>query len=192
MKDWYAPYDSPEEAYVSWYLDELVEGGYVRFVQHQPPSRMLSPQYRIAWEKKLKTKNKPMESTLLQPHVYTADFRVDWNMNAQGLFFKSTFFADQNEKWLMFSNADHAPLEYYSFIEVKPLFDQNNMTRLFTINQKWMYDKYGIYVQKIIPQKLFENTFTPKKYLLTDRGKQKRKINFATRTLEEYVRSRTI
>ena len=185
MSQWYEPYDSPEEAYVSWYLDELVEADYVLDYQAQPKSFTLSPKRTFKWTEKLKTKEKDRVSTLLQEHVYTADFSVKWG-DTGGVFIKNVNNTRLDRDAPFLSGPSGV-----SIIEVKPSFDRNNMTRLFIINQKWMYDKYGIYVHKVIPQKLFEATFTPKKYLLTDTGKQKRKIKFATRTLEEYVRSRT-
>ena len=191
-KDWYKPYDSPEELYVSWYLDELEEAGYVERYLHQPKSLELSDKKTFPWEKVLKTKRKQMSSTLLQGHIYTPDFSVTWEESAEELFFKSIFFARNNVKGIMFANWPNDAFNFYSYIEVKPIFDRNNMTRLFTINQKWVYDKYGIYVQKIIPQKLFKDTFTPQRYLSTDSGKQKRKLNFAPRTLAEYIKVRGV
>jgi len=198
MKEkWYKPYDSPEEAYTSWYLDELVDKGYVIKYKHQPESYTLFAKRTYQYSKQLKTKVKIMDSTLLQEHVYTPDFEVIWRKYLSN---KNPFIKDiENVKldkiaplWSaeVWSERSDAFCTVKSVWEVKPLFDRNNMTRLFTINQKWMYDKYGIYVQKIIPQKLFRDTFTPKKYLLTDRGKQKRKLTFVPRTLSEYMKLR--
>ena len=189
-KHWYKPYDSPEELYVSWYLDEMIEAGYVIKYDYQPDSFALSSKGTYGWRKKLKTKNKDMVSTLLQEHVYTADFEVMWEPSAVSLLLKAlggTLKGRLTPFWAEITSPDSNIISTW---EVKPLFDRNNMTRLFTINQKWVYDKYGIYVQKIIPQKLFKDTFTPERYLLTDSGKQKRKLNFTPRTLEEYVESR--
>ena len=184
-KDWYKPYDSPEELYVSWYLDELGEAEYLWSYDFQPVSFNLSLDVRYEWQQIMKTKTKSMSSALLQKHVYTPDFKVHWADKSIGLFIKSIKFVTINKSAPFWINNSGE-----SIWEVKPSFDRNNMTRLFTINQKWVYDKYGIYVQKIIPWKLFAETFTPEKYLLTDSGKQKRKLIFTPRTLEEYVESR--
>ena len=196
-KDWSKPYESPEEAYVSWYLDELVGGGYVKEYEHQPHSWPLSHNKKYKWIKQLKTKEKYMASTLLQQHVYTPDFEVIWHKEEPGIksiFYKELPCVGVSKKNPFWARESTLLYDYTRFVvstwEVKPLFDRNNMTRLFTINQKWVYDKYGVYVQKIIPQKLFKDTFTPARYLLTDSGKQKRKLNFTPRTLEEYVESR--
>jgi len=194
MKEkWYKPYDSPEEAYTSWYLDELGNAGYISEYAFQPESFSLFAKCTYQYSKQLKTKKKILEVAILQEHLYTPDFRVLWSDRVMGVLFKNIENVGLNKGapfWAMEPPIYDNELLFESIWEVKPLFDRNNMTRLFTINQKWMYSKYGIYVQKIIPQKLFKYTFTPKKYLLTDMGKQKRKIIFEVRTLEEYVKLR--
>ncbi len=202
-KDWYKPYDSPEELYVSWYLNELVEGGYVIKYNYQPKPWVLSERRIYRYGKNLKTKKKFIETTLLREHIYTPDFEVLWYEKCYGMLLKNVdlfgkyvaqdrqIVNKKNPFWVNDINfLEITPSKLYSTWEIKPLFDRNNMTRLFTINQKWVYDKYGVYVQKIIPQKLFKDTFTPQRYLLTDSGKQKRKLNFAPKTLEEYIESR--
>ena len=60
------------------------------------------------------------------------------------------------------------------------------MTRLATLNIKWLYQKYGIYTQVIIPERIFKKTFTPKLMLKTKTGKD-RKLNFIVRSLEDYL-----
>jgi NH3-dependent NAD+ synthetase len=76
--------------------------------------------------------------------------------------------------------------ENKSYFEAKPQYDFNNMTRLATLNVKWLYQKYGIYTQVIIPERIFQKTFTPKLMLKTKTGKE-RKLNFKVRSLEEYL-----
>ena len=53
------------------------------------------------------------------------------------------------------------------YIDVKGEFaGRTNSTQYtFPIKQKWMYDKYQIYVNKIVPSKLFKQTFEPAKLL---------------------------
>ena len=124
----------------------------------------------------------------MQGHVYSPDFSIAWAEKARKIFFnvcgskvdlyKSPFITD-----IFYS--------HISIIEVKPVFDQNNMTRLFTINQKWMYQLHGVYVQKVVPVKLFEKTFTPKKYLLTDKSGKPRKLKYKPTSLEEFLCQQT-
>lgn len=172
------PYDSKEEIYFSWYLDELFEGGYIAEYDYQPPAFDLSDRETYSWIKVLKTKNKAVESTLLQPHTYTADFCIKWNICATKRFITMSgkklafpFYVSENITW----------------IDIKPVHDLHNMTRQFHINQKWVYQRYGVYVQKIIIQKLFEKTFTPARYLLTDKSLKSRKIDFKAIPLTEFI-----
>ena len=155
------PYDSKEEIYFSWYLDELFEAGYIDEYCRQPEPFSLFDPVKYNWIKPLKTKKKEMTTTLMRAHSYRADFQIFWLFNnAKGLFFDinkltaGPFFAKYG----------------ISFIDVKPSFDQHNMTRLFHINQKWVHQRFGVYVQKIVPQKLFKATFTPNRYLYTDKS----------------------
>lgn len=184
--NWFSPYESPEEAYIVWYLDELAGAGIIEDYTYQPKALSLSPAFHYFWEKKLKTKTKPMKSTLLQEHVYTPDFLVQWSIPYKGVYYKDIEDVGEDKSCYFFAERNLFDGSMESYWEVKPAFDRNNMIRLFYINQKWIYEKYMRYVQKIIPRHVFENTFTPQRYLLTDTGRQKRKINFAVRSLEKF------
>ena len=179
-------YDSQEELYFSWYLDELKEVGYIENYEAQPESYVLSEPAFYEYDKRLKTKTKTVVKKLIREHIYTADFRIAWAEKARGLFFNKLIDRVDLSKIPFVSN-------YYftSTIEIKPTFDQNNMTRLFTINQKWMYQKQGVYVQKIVPVKLFSETFTPKRYLLTNKSLKPRKLKYTPETLEQFICQKT-
>ena len=75
--------------------------------------------------------------------------------------------------------------DYFSYIDVKGLFDRNKSNSTFSIIQKVLFSEKGIYAQKIVPEKLFERTFTPKKYLKTDKSGKPRKIKWEVKLLEE-------
>ncbi|MGB0405410.1 MAG: hypothetical protein ACPGDB_04400, partial [Fusobacterium sp.] len=53
------------------------------------------------------------------------------------------------------------------------IFDFNNMTRAFRINQKWMYDKFSRYINLTIvgnkKNTLFDKTFMPQRFRFTDK-----------------------
>jgi len=191
-------FDSNEEIYFSWYLDELLKSGFIRKWKLHPITFELSDKKTYAWNEQLKTKVKIKEQTLFQPHNYTPDFLIEWTEKARSLFFNST--EDRaNLKNVPFISQklanEHGDEVETTIIDIKPTFDQNNMTRLFSINQKWVYDKLGVYVQKIIPlsskkpkvKGLFEKTFVPTKYLLTDKSKKARKINFKIKQLKQFL-----
>ena len=184
---WYEPFHSLEEVYFSWYLDELTEAGFVIKYEHQPSPIRLSPKVSYRWEKPMKTKTKKMNSALLQEHVYTPDFKVTWDDAAHAVFFKDVNSVKNHNDCYFWAETCLLELVWDSYLEIKPSFDLNNMTRLFSINQKWIYDKLGLYVQKIVPVKLFMETFTPQRYLKTDQGKQERKLLYYPRTLKEFL-----
>lgn len=170
-------YDSKEELYFSWWLDELKEAKYI--VEWYPGSTIeLSKEVEVGGKK------------LLNKHGYAFDFSIRWNDSAKDVFItsepKKGFFT--YNKFIIDPSLDDSGYIPFSYIEIKGVFDARNMTRLFVINQKWVYDKRRIYVQLVKIPKLFKDTFTPAKYLITDAGKQERKLNFVPKTLDEYVK----
>lgn len=177
-------FDSKEELYFSFYLDELYKAGYISAYEPQPESYVLSPPIFFKYTKQLKTKTKQIVKKLTREHIYSPDFKILWTEKAYNVFSRN-----------IDCNADLKAIPFItncqkSIIEIKPIFDQNNMTRLFTINAKWMYQRHGIYVQKIIPVKLFEATFTPRKYLLTDKTNRPRKLKYQPKTLNDFISQR--
>jgi hypothetical protein len=177
--------DSQEEIMAIMYFEELIDAGYVEKLeraQTYPLSQRFENCYNQVVEMKTKAKVVQKKQVLLEEHVYTPEFTVRW-LNAGATLFVNRL-VDLNTKKL------NRPFigTFNTLIEVKPGFDQNNMTRLFKINQKWMWEKYQLYVNLIQPHKLFEETFTPKAYLTTPTGKQ-RVIHWKVRTLKEYVNS---
>lgn len=167
--------DSNEELFFWWWCEELQDKGYILKHVREPKSFVLSDTVKYLHIKK----NKPTESTLLREHHYTPDSGIIWTNKAIGIFTEVT---ETLVSKLLISDSTNT-----CYVEVKPSYDQNNMTRLFTINQKWIYQKYDIYINKVIPEKLFEQTFTPTRFLFTNKSKQKRKIKFKVRTLQEYL-----
>lgn len=184
-------FDSEEERLFYLYLDELKERGFVREFSFHSESFTLSEKVTYDWIKKMKTKNKKMESTLLQSHVYVPDFKILWNSKAYGIFYLDI---DDGKNKLdsvpFINNIGNDGYDVGSFIEIKPSFDFQNMTRLAIINIKWVYCEYKILVQKITPvaktKCLFKDTFVPKKALLTKTGKKK-KYHFVVKSLEDYI-----
>jgi hypothetical protein len=179
---------SKEEVYFSWWLDDAIKAGYVVKYSYEPEPLHLSDVVKNKYIKKLKTKNKNMEEKLLDKHVYTADFLIYWNDKARDIFFINENTKKQNNQAFTFVK------ENKSYVEIKGSFDNNNMTRLFRVNQKWVYDKLNVFVNlfKISNNKnsFFDKTFTPRRYLLTDGGGKKRKINYKPKNIFDYVKKK--
>lgn len=179
-------YDSKEELYFSWYLDELVEAGYVARYEPQPESFLLADTVIYEYEKHLKTKTKTLFKTLLREHIYSPDFRVVWHKKVKGVFYDSIY-GQVNLLSVPFFTVN----SNISYIEIKPAFSLHNSQREFSINQKWMFQKHGFYVQKIIiankGNNLFAKTFTPAKYLYTEKTKKLKKLKYQPRMLSEFL-----
>jgi hypothetical protein len=151
-------FKSQEEKYFSYYLDELKNAGFVSNYWYEPTSFVLSEKVKITVNEKSKT--------LFQEHSYTPDFKIQFNIVPE---------------WL----SSHPIINNIWWVDVKGTFNRHGGDRVFPINAKWMYQRHEIMVEKVIPQKLFEKTFTPEIYLLTDISKQKRKIKWQITTLKQ-------
>jgi hypothetical protein len=171
------PVDSIGEVYFAWYFQELKDAGYVKEYK-RGQSYLLSESLVNNYVVQLKTKSKPSQETILMGHSYNLDYEVEWTEEGANLF--CSRFGEKIIKPFVCNSQNK------SFFECKPMFDFNNMTRLATLNVKWLYQKFGIYVQFITPEKVFPKTFTPQQMLKTKTGKD-RKINFKVTSLENYV-----
>jgi len=172
-------YKSKEELYFSWYLDELLAKGYIESYVYEPETFPLTDGLKLSYEVevigKKKTTTKIKEKTILEPSTYTVDFKVTWLPKAIGILvsefnnYKGTYYLC-NDK--------------ISYIEIKGNYDSNNMSRLARSNIKFLYHNTKIYVNLVKVPDVFKNTFTPEKYLFTDKNKVLRKINFKTTLLQ--------
>ena len=180
------PVDSEEEVMMLLWLEELIENQYCESVKRSDTFLLSEPlinSYEETIVLATKTKIVPKKQLLLSAHRYTPEFAVIWLNKGKELFVDSIFKGK-------FSKQFYSANNLCTYLEIKSDFDYNNMTRLFIINQKWMWKQYGIYVNLVHPSKLFEETFTPQAYLTTKTGKQ-RVIHWKIKTLEEYVREQS-
>jgi hypothetical protein len=196
-------FDSHEEQYMDWWLQELKALGYIKEIIHQPTAYPLSSQVNVDYFEPYKKKEggKLVSEEILPPHVYTPDVKVIWDESAIGLFATPLHSEARKKKNRSFQTIICQDVEvtetgkgaevkfhYYSIIEVKPSFDQNNMTRLAKINIKWVWEKHGDFVNIIIPEQHFHKTFTPQKFLFTNKSGQPRKIKYKNIvTLKEFL-----
>jgi hypothetical protein len=178
--------DSKEELYFSYWCEELEQAGYIK-TWGKAKTYTLGEKIVNKYTEQLKTKTKEKEQTILNSCEYTPDFEIHWNTEAYQIFVDNLVYDNMKVNTdLILCNGFSGT----SIIEIKANFDSNNMTRLNTINRKWMMQKYGLYVNLVKVPDIFKDMFTPQRYLLTDSGKQSRLIHFKTKTLEEYVREK--
>jgi hypothetical protein len=178
-------FDSNEELYFSWALDELYVAKIIDDYHYHPKEFILSDRIVHVYDKVLKTKTVSKDSVILNDHQYQADFLIHWNSQWIGKIFVNLNLPSKvTDAYFIAQGTNN-----FSVVDVKGTFagPHNTTAVTFPLNQKWVYQKYHVYVQKIIPVKLFEATFTPKRYLQTDETMRKRKINFEIRTLNEYL-----
>jgi hypothetical protein len=186
-------FDSEEERLFYLYLEELKDNGYVNDFTFHTDAFVLSEPVKYSWGKKMKTKLKFVESTLLQGHVYTPDFKIRWKSKALEVFYYDIHSEEKLlDKVPFVNNVGSDGNDIGTFVEIKPSFDMNNMQRLFSINQKWVYQEHNVYVQKVIPigpknTCLFAKTFVPQKAMLTAKTKKPKKYKFETKSLNEFL-----
>jgi hypothetical protein len=177
-------FDSNEELYFSWYLDELQDAGYIDSHETQYVFT-LTENTDLTFTKTMKrVDDKEIAYSLLKGHIYTTDSVIHWNEKAEGIFYHDMIDPPTHKRLdeLLFIAKNGV-----SYVEIKPKFDFKNMTRLVKLNIKWVWDKYSVYVHVMTPEKVFKDSFTPNRFLTTDKSNRKRKINFKTRTLNEFL-----
>jgi hypothetical protein len=127
------------------------------------------------------------KKNLLERIIYTPDFTIIWAEKAKGVFY-IPFEEDTllNTKMLSHThnNLDFTPIE----VKAPPGYGgRNTSDASFRVKQKWTWEKYKIFVQKVYlyPLKpkasstlyLWQNTFTPTRYFMTDGLTKERTIN---------------
>lgn len=201
------------EHYFEWWLDDCVAAGYVDSWDRESEEYKLFPEYRMKRMKYYKSKAPDSEVfNLLQADRYTYDYRVVWNDKAKFIFFNPSDFTDRDVPQMLyyrdtFFHAFESVAfgKFVSFVDVKPPAKaarfSGSLTSFatFPIKQKILLWNYGIYINKVVPipmsgsgvnTSLFPNTFTPKRYFMTDGGNMSRKIKYHIETLDSYVQKR--
>lgn len=163
-------YDSDEEFAFYFWLKEAQEHGLIERVRYQPRTFELSPRQSVFYQKKLKVKYKRTEKFLFYPHVYTPDFDFwiidDCMLNT---FVSSRFLGTKK-----------------ILIDVKGVYAKHD-SKSFPINQKWMFDNYGYYVEKIIPKRFFKKTYVPEACRFTPVTKKLAQPYLGVDTIDQFL-----
>lgn len=149
---------SDEEFYFHFYLDELLEHGFVSSWEYEPKTFQVLEKKSFTWTKQLKTKQKSMEHILVHPMTYTPDYRIVFTEKAKGHLIAGDF---DNPIKFPFVDIDRDGVVW---IDVKGTFRQWDVDRRFAVQQKLMIEKHNIYVQKMLVPKIFLTTFAPIRY----------------------------
>lgn len=150
--------DSLEEWQMYNWVLELYELGVIKEYEYQPTEFQLTPKYTF-----VPAFNNPKKKakTLLQPHIYTADFRLVCDEK----------YGETLSKYFKISNEMIHDGVITLFLDIKGTFQKNGGARTFSINQKLVFEKYGVYVQKTVPQDLFPVLGVPVRCLRGYKGK---------------------
>ena len=149
--------------------------------------------------------------------TYTYDYILLWHESARYLFFDTInpisrsddFHSDRpgncfvhGRPPLITNRCNYLGEEHeVSRVDVKPTatvakFGKTSSSITFVYKQRMIYDHTGIVIEKFIPIPMagsgkrssrFLNMFTPRRYMLTDAGKQARRIRFPITSIEGYV-----
>ena len=125
-------FDSKEEIEFQIFLDEAKEHGLIDSYIYQPPSYELIPKatYKDA---------KGKERTLFRAHNYTAD----WIIHPTELF----------------DELDHGLKKSYDgtyIVDIKGTYNKNGGDRILPIHAKLLYNKFGLILNKIVPEEFFK------------------------------------
>lgn len=186
------PFESDSELYALYWLLELKSKSFIESIERAPEILLSSPLVnKFTQVTKLKTKENTKEiiQNILQPHYYTAEFKVKWNNNTPpGILWDISNLSISKFNSLFISHSINVDTSI-TYIEVKPVFDFQNKNSWFKLNQKWAWASRGVYINLIQPDKLFKSTFTPREYLNTRKKKTERQIKWPIITCDQYLLS---
>ena len=179
-------FDSKEELHFSWYLEQLKNAKYISHWERCDTSYSLTMGVKHKYIKPMKkVEDKTLEQSILLGSSYNPDFVIHWNEKALGVFL-SILNKTEGKITTPFICDDE---QLITIVETKADFDMKNMTRIAINNIKFVYEKYNVYINMVKLPKFFEETFTPDRYLMTDKSFQPRKFKkgFNVRTLREFI-----
>lgn len=184
--------DSKEEVYVEWYLQELKDACIIKEFWYHPEVYNLAESVQKLTIIQKKTKNVEKITSFKRGKTYKPDFRIQWNCGVFGMGnfvnpydFISDHCITTNGNGYLYCK------RYMSDIDVKPNFSiRDSDEAKFSLIQSLVLVYHKVYVQKIEYAKLFEKTFTPKRFMMTDSGRQSRKINWKPITLTQFLEER--
>ena len=183
-------FDSKEELYFSWWLDELKASKHInRWERNEASYTLTEGLYHKYIVPMKRVPDKVKEQAILHPSVYTPDFIIYWEHKAIGKFVQ--IYRDEADSYTKLTTPFLCEAgQLISVVETKADFDKNNMTRLAKNNIKMVFKMYNVYVDLVKLPSLFNKTFTPNRYLLTDRTLKPRTIKYKNvKTLSQFIKS---
>jgi len=160
--------DSREEVDAINWLCEAAELSAVRDFEYQPRSFEL-----FAGADYVDADGKTR--CLFRDHVYTPDFLVALGPSAGTALLK---------EFRVRAPQLSAP-EVSVYWDVKGTFARHDGGRSFSLNQKWVWQKYGEYVYKMVPKAFFAKAGCPAKSFYSAKAKRERKAFAGMKSVKE-------
>lgn len=160
--------DSTEECDIIEWCIEAAQLGIIQDFEYQPKSIKLfdSVEY-VTFDGKRRT--------LLRDHIYSPDFSI--------IFIPET--SKTLCKTFKLSLQDMQCKSFQVYLDVKGTFQRNDGGRAFSMNQKWVYQKTGIYIVKIVPKDFFKICGCPQSCFATKKTKKPRKAFEGCKSIED-------
>ena len=165
--------DSAEEWYFYQWLMEAYVLGLVKSYEYQPPEFKLTDKFKYV---PAFGNPKQKEKHLLADHVYTADFKIVFNR---------LYGERLSEYFKIPIEAIDVNGDAVVWVDVKGGFNRFAGDRNFSIHQKMIWDKYKIFVQKLVPEDLFKKLGAPDAAKYTIKTKAPTKKYVGTKSLKE-------
>jgi hypothetical protein len=141
-------FDSREEVEFYAWCKEAQANGFIRSTLYHPAPIELSPAAYVKEPRQLKTKVKMVERCLFRAHGYQPDF--SFMSLPRFLNLAHGLRAARESEPMLF------------IVDIKGGFEPTrSKAQVFSINQKWAYAKYGIYINKVVPKEFFAKTWAP-------------------------------
>lgn len=157
-------FDSDEEVFVAMWLEEMKQAGFIQYWLKPVIAIPITPGHKIKYTKKTKLKTKTKievkEKIILRPSEYTPDFQVKFTEEGIKNFITDIKYHISTQQ-LKPKNIFYEAYPLDIAIEVKPVFDMQNMERGFIHKQKYLWDKSQLFVNLVEPLDLFKKTFLP-------------------------------
>lgn len=160
--------DSLEECdFICWCSEAASLGVIIDFVYQPEPVKLFDSAQYLDFQGKSKT--------LLREHVYSPDFCIKFDPGSFPALVKQ-FKTPYDQMHLRVSSA---------YLDVKGTFQRNGGDRSFSLNQKWVFQKTGIYVCKVIPEKFFKECGCPQACFFSKKLKKARKKFIGFKTISQ-------
>ena len=179
-------FDSRDEIKFYKWLRSLQKKGLIEGIYPHGKTYTLFEPVKREVIKVLKTKTKVEEKTLLRGANYTCDFIITFPEE-----WRSILFEYHDSKWLkndpvfIANRVENMPP--FCIIDVKGIipdrYNKSDSLAKFSMTQKIMYEVHGLFVQKVVCDKLFEKTFWP--YDILNRKRTKLPKNL--KTVDQFV-----